>query len=156
MNINLMIIGQILAFSVFVWFSMRFVWPHLSEALDTRRTKIAESLEEAEQGWNTQRMAQEKAVDLLKSAKEQSAEIIAMAEKRATEIVEESKGNAREEGDRILAHVKTQIEQELFRVREDLRHQVSALALEGTEQILKKEMDAKTHKALVKDLVSRL
>lgn len=156
MNINLTIIGQLLAFSVFVWFTMRYVWPPLSNALETRRKKIADGLAAAERGQNEQRLAEERAKDVIKQAKVQASEIIAAAQKRANELVEESKTSAREEGDRILEAARAEISQELNRAREDLRKQLSALVIAGAEQILAKEIDAKAHGTLLKDLADRL
>ncbi|MCA1790849.1 MAG: F0F1 ATP synthase subunit B [Thioalkalivibrio sp.] len=156
MNINLTIIGQLLAFSVFVWFTMRFVWPPLSDALETRRKKIAEGLAAAERGQNEQRLAEERAKEVIKQAKQQAAEIIAGAQKRSNDMVEESKTTAREEGERIKEAAHADIEQEVNRAREQLRKQLAKLVVQGAEQILAKEIDAKTHGDLLKDLAKRL
>ena len=156
MNINLTIIGQLLAFSVFVWFTMRFVWPPLSDALETRRKKIAEGLAAAERGQNEQRLAEERAKDVIKQAKQQAAEIVAAAQKRSNDMVEESKTTAREEGERIKEAAHADIEQEVNRAREQLRKQLAKLVVQGAEQILAKEIDAKAHGDLLKDLAKRL
>jgi F-type H+-transporting ATPase subunit b len=156
MNINLTIIGQLLAFSVFVWFTMRYVWPPLSEALEMRRKKIADGLAAAERGQNEQRLAEERAKEVLKAAKQQASEIIAAAQKRANELVEESKGTARDEGEKILSAARADIDQEVFRVREDLRRRLAELAVEGAEQILSREVDASAHAAMLQDLAKRL
>jgi F-type H+-transporting ATPase subunit b len=156
MNINLTIIGQLLAFSVFVWFTMRFVWPPLSDALETRRKKIAEGLAAAERGQNEQRLAEERAKEVIKQAKQQAAEIIAAAQKRSNDMVEESKTTAREEGERIKEAAHADIEQEVNRAREQLRKKLATLVVQGAEQILAKEIDAKAHGDLLKDLAKRL
>jgi F-type H+-transporting ATPase subunit b len=156
MNINLTIIGQLLAFSVFVWFTMRFVWPPLSNALETRRKKIADGLAAAERGQNEQRLAEERAKDLLKEAKVQANEILAAAQKRANDVVEESKTTAREEAERIKEAAQADIEQEINRAREELRKKLSTLVVSGAEQILAKEIDASAHGALLDGLAERL
>lgn len=156
MNINLTIIGQLLAFSVFVWFTMRFVWPPLSDALETRRKKIAEGLAAAERGQNEQRLAEERAKEVIKQAKQQATEIIAAAQKRSNDMVEESKTTAREEGERIKEAAHADIEQEVNRAREELRRQLARLVVQGAEQILAKEIDAKVHGDLLKDLAKSL
>jgi len=156
MNINLTIIGQLLAFSVFVWFTMLYVWPPLSNALETRRKKIADGLAAAERGQNEQRLAEERAKEVIKQAKQQAGEIIAAAQKRANQVVEESKTTAREEGERIKEAAHADIEQEIFRAREELRKQMARLVVQGAEQILAKEIDAKAHGDLLKGLAERL
>lgn len=156
MNINLTIIGQLLAFSVFVWFTMRFVWPPLVNALETRHKKIADGLAAAERSQNEQRLAEERAKELIKEAKQQASEIIAAAQKRANEMVEESKTTAKQEGERIIEAAHADIAQETNRAREELRKKLSGLVISGAEQILAKEIDAKAHNALLKDLAERL
>ncbi|WP_018871610.1 F0F1 ATP synthase subunit B [Thioalkalivibrio sp. ALJ16] len=156
MNINLTIIGQLLAFSVFVWFTMRYVWPPMSNALEERRKKIADGLAAAERGEKEQELAQERATEVIKEAKQQANEIVASAQKRANELVEESKTAAREEGTRIKEAAQSEIEQELNRAKEELRKQVSVLAVAGAEQILAKEIDAKAHGDLLKKLAAKL
>ncbi|MFO7954460.1 F0F1 ATP synthase subunit B [Thioalkalivibrio sp.] len=156
MNINLTIIGQLLAFSVFVWFTMRYVWPPLSAALEERRKKIADGLAAAERGEKEQELAQERAAEVLKDAKQQANEIVASAQKRANELVEESKTTAREEGERIKEAAQSEIEQEINRAKEELRKQVSELAVAGAQQILAKEIDAKAHGDLLKKLAAKL
>lgn len=156
MNINLTIIGQLLAFSVFVWFTMRYVWPPVSNALEERRKKIADGLAAAERGEKEQELAQERATEVLKDAKQQANEIVASAQKRANELVEESKTTARDEGERIKEAAQSDIEQELNRAKEELRKQVSDLAVAGAEQILAKEIDAKAHGDLLKKLAAKL
>ncbi|WP_018141107.1 MULTISPECIES: F0F1 ATP synthase subunit B [unclassified Thioalkalivibrio] len=156
MNINLTIIGQLLAFSVFVWFTMRYVWPPISTALEERRKKIADGLAAAERGEKEQELAQERATEVLKDAKQQANEIVASAQKRANELVEESKTTAREEGERIKEAAQSEMEQELNRAKEELRKQVSQLAVAGAEQILAKEIDAKAHGDLLKKLAAKL
>lgn len=156
MNINLTIIGQLLAFSVFVWFTMRYVWPPMSNALEERRKKIADGLAAAERGAKERELAEERAAEVLKEAKQQANEIVASAQKRASELVEESKTQAREEGERIKEAAQSEIEQEINRAREDLRKQVSSLAVAGAQQILAKEIDAKAHGELLKKLTAKL
>ncbi|OOC09826.1 MULTISPECIES: F0F1 ATP synthase subunit B [Thioalkalivibrio] len=156
MNINLTIIGQLLAFSVFVWFTMRFVWPPLTQALEARRKKIADGLAAAERGEKEQELAQERATEVIKEAKQQANDIVASAQKRANELVEEARTTAREEGERIKESAQAESEQELNRAKEELRKQVSDLAVQGAEQILAKEIDAKAHGDLLKKLAAKL
>ncbi|MDH5735888.1 MAG: F0F1 ATP synthase subunit B, partial [Gammaproteobacteria bacterium] len=101
MNINATLIGQSIAFFIFVWFVMKYVWPPLIAALDERKKTIADGLAAAEKGKHEQELAEKAAEKHIKVAKDQAAEILAQAQKRATEIVEEAKGDAREEADGI-------------------------------------------------------
>ena len=156
MNINLTLIGQLLAFAVFVWFTMKFVWTPIMGALETRKKEIADGLAAAERGQHEQELAKERAKDVLHDAKSQAAEIVAQAQKRAAEIVDEAKGNARTEGERLLTAAQAEIEQETNKAREQLRGKVGELALVGAEKILRKEINADAHKDIVEALAQEV
>lgn len=156
MNINATLIGQSIAFLFFVWFCMKFVWPPITGALAERKKKIAEGLEAAERGMQSQEQAQVQVQVQLTEAKQQASEIINQAQKRANEIVEEAKGTATQEGDRIKAAAHSDIEKEINRAKEQLRAQVSTLAIAGAEKVLNKEINADAHRAVLDDLAAQI
>lgn len=156
MNINLTLIGQLLSFVVFVWFTMKFVWTPIMGALETRKKEIADGLAAAERGQHEQELAKERAAEELREAKAQAADIVAQAQKRGSEIVDEAKGTARTEGERILQSAQAEIEQETNRAREQLRTQVGELAIAGAERILRKEINAGAHKDIVEALAKEI
>ncbi len=156
MNLNATIIGQMIAFAVFVAFCMKYVWPPIMAALEARTKKIAEGLAAAERGRHEQELAEKRAKQVIHEAKEQANEIISQAQRRGNEIVDESKEIARTEGERILTSAKAEIEQEANRVKEELRQQVASIALAGASKILSREIDDKTHTDLLEELVSQI
>ena len=156
MNINATLIGQMIAFVVFVWFCMRFIWPPLTKALEDRRRTIADGLAAAERGQREQELGEKKALDTIKKAKQQAAEVITLAEKRATEIAEAAKQHAKSEAERIIAAAHADIEQEINRAKEQLRAAVSQLAVAGAARILEQEVDAKAHARLLETVVKQL
>ncbi len=156
MNINLTLFGQTITFILFVWFTMKFVWPPLMAALDARRKTIADGLAAAERGKRELELADQRKDELVREAKKQAQEIMSQAEKRAAEIVDEAKGNAKLEADRILAAAKSDISQELNRAKEQLRGSVAQLAVAGASKIIEKEIDAKAHAKLIEGVVSQL
>lgn len=156
MNINLTLFGQTIAFALFVWFTMKYVWPPITAAMAERQKKIAEGLDAAGRAQRDLGLAQEKAAQTLRETKEQATQIIEKATKSANLIVEEAKGQARSEGDRLIAAAKAEIEQEVNRAKDELRAQVAILAIKGAEQILESEVDSAAHSALVNKLASQL
>lgn len=156
MNINATLIGQSITFAVFVWFCMRYIWPPIVNALETRRKTIADGLAAAERGRHEQELAAKRAAETLHEAKVKAAEIIAQAEKRAAQIIDEAKAAARAEGDRLLAAAQAEIAQEAHRAREQLRTQVAALVLAGAEKVLRREVDAKAHAELLEAIAKEI
>ncbi|MHB0972831.1 MAG: F0F1 ATP synthase subunit B [Thiobacillus sp.] len=156
MNFNATLIGQSITFIFFVWFCMKFVWPPIMNALETRKKQIADGLAAADRGKHELELAAKKAGDNMRDAKAQAAEVIAQAEKRAAQIIEEAKMAAKEEGDRQLAAAQANIAQETNRARESLREQVAGLAVAGAEKILRREVNAQTHADLLGQLKAEL
>jgi len=156
MDLNATIIGQSIAFFIFVWFCMKFVFPPVNAILEERRAKIAEGLEAADRAQRDLNLAQNKAAEDLREAKVKSAEIIDLANKRANQIVDEAKEKAREEGQRLIAGAQAEIEMEIQRAREALRAQVAAIAIAGAEKILESSIDQAANEELVKKLASEL
>ena len=156
MNLNATIIGQSIAFFVFVWFCMKYVWPPITSILEERQTKIAEGLEAADRAQRDLNLAQNKAAEELRDAKQQGAQLIEQANKRANQIVDEAKDKACGECQRLIAGAQAEIEMELQRAKEDLRAQVAAIAVAGAEKILENTIDQAANEELMKKLASEL
>ncbi len=154
MNINATLIGQAIAFFLFVVFCMKFIWPPILQALSERKAKIADGLAAAEHGKHEQGLAEERAKVLLREAKDQAAEIINRADKRASEIVDEARDDAKSEGARLMTAAHAEIDQEVNRVKEDLRGQVVSIALAAAGKVLEREVDESTHTELLNKLAA--
>ena len=156
MNFNATLIGQTITFFVFVWICMKYIWPPLMGILEERTAKISEGLAAAQRGQKDLEDAQTKVGESLNDAKQQAQEIINQAQKRANEIVDEAKDAARDEAVKIKTAATADIDQQVSSAREHLRKEVSVIALAGAEKILKREVDAKAHAAVLDDLVAQI
>ena len=156
MNINFTLIAQGLAFAILIWFTVKFVWPPLLNAIEKRQKEIADGLAAAQEGKLSLEVAEKKNAETLEATKQKSAEIVGQAEKRASQIIDEAKTSAKEEADRIIASAKSEINQEINRAKETLRGQVASLAIAGAEKILSKEIDKKAHSDMLDKLAKDL
>ena len=156
MNINFSLIAQAVAFALFIWFTVRYVWPPLLSAIEARQKQIADGLAAGEQGRKSLELSTRQAEEAIKEARGRAAEIVSQAERRAAQLVEEAKGAAKEEGTREKAAAKAEIGQEVQRARELLREQVAALAVAGAEKILRREVDARSHAELLEGIKKQL
>ncbi|MBL8527180.1 MAG: F0F1 ATP synthase subunit B [Burkholderiales bacterium] len=156
MDINATLIGQAIWFAIFIWFTMKFVWPPLQRAIGDRQKHIADGLAAAERGKHDLELASHRAEEILRSAKVQAQEIIGQADKRAAQIVEEGKEVAKQEGAKLVAGAQAEIEREISRAKEALRAQVAALAVTGASKILEREVDPRTHGQLLQSLGAEL
>ena len=143
---------QMIVFAILVWFTMKFVWPPITAALDERAKKIADGLSAADKAKADLAAANSRVEQQLSAARDDAAKRLADAERLAQQIVEEAKGRANDEGAKIVAAAKAEAAQEAAKAREVLRDQVAALAVKGAEQILRKEVNPSVHA----DLLGRL
>lgn len=156
MDINMTLIGQTIAMGVFVWFCMKFIWPPIMQAIEERQTQIADGLAAAERGQHSLEKAEAKAEEIIQEARQQASGILDQAHARANEIVAEGKADGVKERERQLAAARAEVEQETNRAREELRGQVSAIAIASAEKILRREIDAKAHEEILNKLSAEL
>ena len=153
---NLTLVIQGLAFFAVAWLVMKFGWPHIIAAIEERQQKIAEGLAAADNAQKNLAQAEEKANEELKAARAKANEIIDQAHQRANQIVDQAKQDAIAEAGRQKALADAEIDAASNRAREELRKQVSALAVTGAEKLLKREIDANAHKALLDELAAEI
>lgn len=156
MNLNATILGQAIAFVLFVWFCMKYVWPPIMSAIEKRQKEIADGLSSAEQAKKDLSLAQANVTDQMAQAKAEALVIIEQANKRKTQIVEEAKAEAEAEREKILAQAKAEIDAERKRAREELRKQVAMLAIAGAEKIIERSVDEAANSDIVDKLVAQL
>ena len=156
MDINMTLIGQSIAMIVFVWFCMKFIWPPLLAALEDRQQQIEEGLAAADKGQESLVKAAAEADEIVAEARKQATGILDQAHARAGEIVAEGKSDGVKEHDRQLSAAKSEIEQETNRAREELRGEVSAIAIASAEKILNREIDGKAHDDILGKLAQEL
>ena len=156
MNLNVTLFAQAVAFFIFIWVSVVWVWPMVLRKIEERQKLIADGLAEAERGRSSLADAQKQTDVILRDARNRAQEIVAAAEKSASQRVEESKSQAKTEGDRIVAAAHAQVQQEVQAAKQQLREKVAELAVAGAEKILKREVDAKAHADMLDQLKAQI
>lgn len=156
MNINLTLIGQAIAFALFVLFCMKYVWPPITKIMRERQKLIADGLSKASQAEMQLEQANDVVALELEEAKGKGAELIMQADKRAKQIIEEAQVKAKEEGERLKLAAQAEIDREVNSAREELRKQVGLLAMKGVEKILEKSVDVKVHQEMLDKLAAEL
>lgn len=156
MNLNATLLGELIAFAVFVLFCMKFVWPPLIGAIEARQQKIADGLAASDRAEQDLRLVQEKVKQQLVEAKTQASALIDQAKKREQQIIDEASVKAQSEREKILAQAKAEIDAERIKAREELRKQVAVLAVAGAEKILQRSIDAAAHSDILEKLVAEL
>jgi len=156
MDFNLTLIGQTVAMIVFVWFCMKWIWPPVMAAIDKRRKEIADGIAAGEKGYKELADAKLGADGILADARQKAVQVVDIAHKRSSDLVGEAKSLATQESERIVTQARSEIVNEQTRARDSLRKEVAALAVAGATKVLGREVDAKTHAALLDELAAQL
>lgn len=156
MDINATILGQCISFAIFVWFTMKFVWPNIKAAIDERDQEISEGLQNAEQAKASLARAQSEAQALIETAKRQAAELVESANRRSTQLIEQAKGDAILVAEKEKEKAAEDIIRQTVSAKKQLRQDVAQLALIGAEQILRASVDKNAHSKLLEQLSSQL
>ena len=156
MNINATLIGQAIVFAVLIWFSVKFIWPPLTKAIEDRQKKIAEGLAAAERGQTELQSAHGEAQGIISAARDQAKKIVDQAHKREVEIVDEARSTALEEGKRIVDGSRQDAAQEKSRARDELRKDVASLAVAGASRLLQREIEPQAHADLIEQLAREI
>jgi len=152
MEINATLIGQAISFALFVWLTMKFIWPPLVKVLDERAHLIAEGIAVGEKNHQLLRESETKVSEILNEARHRASELLREGEQRATKVIEEAREKAEQEGQRILKSAHQEIEKEVSQARQTLKEQLSDLIILGTQKILKREVDASVHQDVIEEL----
>jgi F-type H+-transporting ATPase subunit b len=156
MDFNLTLIGQTIAMMVFVWFSMKFIWPVLMNIIEKRRKEIADGIAAGEKGQRELADARQGSEAILQEARQKAVQVVDIAHRRSNELVGEAKHVAIAEGERLITAARSEATNEKQRARDALRKEVAVLALAGAQKVLGREVDAKAHAALLDELAAEL
>ena len=149
MDLAITLVIQGVVFFLVAWAVMKFIWPHIMEAIETRQKKLTEGLAAASQSQKDLEEAQARSKEIIREARERAAQIVEQAGKRSNEIVDEAKGTASSEAQRLVSAARDEVARETTRAREGLRQEISKLAVEGASRLLEREIDPKTHAELL-------
>ncbi len=156
MNLNATLLGQMITFGIFVWFTMKYVWPPITQALEERKNKIAAGLAAAEKGEPALENAQVTVQAQMTEAKAQAADIIAKANHQQNMLVDEAKTKAQAEAARVGEKAQADILQEVNAAKRELQDKVGSLAILSAEKILDANIDAAKQRELIDKVITEL
>ena len=156
MNINATLLGQTLAFVIFVAICWKYVWPPIIAIMEEREKRIADGLEAAKKADDSLEEAQLAFDQEMNKAKAEAAEILEKANSRASQIVNDATEKAEVEAEKILSSAAKTIENDVNKAKEELRQKMSELIIDTSEKILGDEINPEKHQELLKKAASEL
>jgi F-type H+-transporting ATPase subunit b len=156
MNINATLLGQTLAFVIFVAICWKYVWPPIIAIMEEREKRIADGLEAAKKADDSLEEAQIAFDQEMNKAKAEAAKILEKANSRASQIVNDATEKAEVEAEKILSSASKTIENDVNKVKEELRKKMSELIIDTSEKILSDEISPEKHQELLKKAAAEL
>ena len=148
-----LIFWMFLAFLCLYFILAKFAWPFIVKSMEQRADLIDKGVAYAQQAKANLDNAKAEANKVIAEARNQQAEILREAAKMKTQIIEEAKVAASAEAQKVTEAAQVSIEQARRESEKQLKEEVSELALQIAEKILRKNMSNDTAQ---KELVNRL
>ena len=156
MNLNPTLIAQALAFAILIWFTAKFIWPPLMNAIEERQTKIADGLAAADNARKEVADAKRKEEDIIREARAKAQEILDRAHASANQIVDKAKEEGVSEKARQLAAATVEVETLAHQAKSELRGKIAGLVVAGAGKLIQKEINPDTHRQLIDQLISEV
>lgn len=156
LSLNLTLLGQMLTFVVFVWFTMRYVWPPITQAIRDRQEQLAEGLAAAEQSKRELELSKHQAAEMIRDAKIQATQIVENANKRGSQLIDEAIQKARKESERLIHLAKVEMDKEILKAQQDLKNQMVHVGIAVAEKILAKKIDAATQAEFIEKSITEI
>ena len=145
---------MVVIFGIVFFLLAKFGFPVITDMVDKRSAKIAQSLKDADE--IEARMASwkvEQAQMLEATRKEQSLMLREATETKAR-IVADARAQAQAQADKILSDAKAQIEAEKESALRDVRKEIALLSVQVAEKVLRHELsDEGSQRAFIDQLV---
>jgi F-type H+-transporting ATPase subunit b len=146
------LLGQLIALTIFIWFSMKYVWPALMKVIETRQQEIADGLAAGEQGKRELSEANTQRESILQKAREQGSHLVSDGEQRKAAIIDSARQEAEAEKARIIEEGRKTLDTERVAMRREMESKLGGLIIAGASQILQREVDDKAHQDIVDTL----
>ena len=134
----------------------RFVFGRIQEAIDVRRERILQAVEQADHAREEARRLLEQHKALIAQAKGEAAEILADARKVADAQIERVKEESEADRQRRLEETRRQIESETKRSLDQIRSEIADLTLEATARVTGKVLDTEDQRRLIDEAIGEL
>ena len=145
---------MVVIFGIVFFLLAKFGFPMITDMVDERSAKIAQSLKDADEiearmaAWKVEQ------AQMLEDARKQQAVILKEATETKARIVSDAKAQAKAEADKLLAEAKAQIAAEKESALRDVRKEIALLSVQVAEKVLRNELsDESSQSAFIDKLV---
>ncbi|WMY96776.1 MAG: F0F1 ATP synthase subunit B [Arsenophonus sp.] len=156
MNFNATILGQAIAFFLFVFFCMKYVWKPIINVIEKRQKEITKNFLIAEKIKNESELIKINAKKQIEIAKQKAQKIINEADKQRIKIIEKAELEAKIKQKKIISQANIEIEIQRKNVREELHKEIAKLAILGAEKIIKNSINVVESQQIIDNFLNEI
>lgn len=131
-----------------------FLFKPVNKILDERKEKVEKTYKEADDKLTEASRLETEYTEKLANAKAESAEIVKNATKRAQLRSDEIIAEAKTEASGLIVKANADIEKEKKRAVNQIKDEISDIALMVAEKVVEKEISPKDHERLIENFIS--
>lgn len=150
------LIVQLIAFIVFVYLFWRYALGPITNMLDERSKRIADSMAAAERMRQEMAAASARNEEILAEARQQAQQIITQAREVGDATMTRAQQQASEQAEAYLARAQATLRQETEQARLQLRQELADLAVLAAGRIVKKELDPAAQSRLIEETLAEV
>ncbi|MGA1762369.1 MAG: F0F1 ATP synthase subunit B [Gammaproteobacteria bacterium] len=156
MNINATLLGQTLAFVIFVAICWKWVWPPIIAIMEEREKRISDGLEAAKKAKDSLAEAKQDYDAEISKAKAEAATILEKANERAAAIVGEAKNKAELEAHKIISTANKNLEAEINKTKAQLKQDLGQIVVDTAQKIIGEEISVEKHQKIILEAAERI
>lgn len=136
-----LVFWMFIAFLALYFVLAKYAWPFIIKSMEERADLIDKGVAYAQQAKSQLDNARAEADKVVAEARQQQAEIIRDANKMRTQIIEDARGEAAVEAKKVSDAALVSIQQARKESEKQLRAEVSEIALQIAEKVIRKNVD---------------
>lgn len=155
LGVNLgFLLFQIFNFTIVAVLLYAWAYRPIIRALENRKNKIAQGLEDARVAAEARANAEQEAAKIITEAQTKSNQVVREATERAELATRDVRSAAEAEAAKLREAALTEAQAERDRILGELRGQVAGLAMAATQKLVGEALDEKRQRALIDDFFS--
>lgn len=153
MNMPEIVLFNILALIVLIFFVRTFLWKKVTLYLEKRQSALSEAMDQADEERRVAKSLQEKSLKEYENMKEETRQLKERLTQDAYKEQEKLISNAKEEVRRRLEQAEKDIEFEIQQANEDIKQSIKEIAFSAASRIVKREIDESVHQDIMDEIL---
>jgi F-type H+-transporting ATPase subunit b len=148
------LIAQLINFTLLLIIFRLLLYKPLLNILDQRKQRIEEGLQASDEAKRRLAETESEVAKEMDRARQEGQALITQAQQAANRLRDEETQRARAEAEQLIERARGEIALERDAAIAELRREFAGLAVTAAERVIKKEIDAGTHRQLIQEVLT--